>query len=189
MPPLQICGHCRARPKSNAVLSTRPTASRYDPINRSIEEERRVQVLVRDNNVDQAFQLGYWAQSAQPCPMLSRRHSGRGSAQSDWFLPHRRIADWVRADRSLHQQSGRTRRAHDEAPPENLRRLPIVRRRDGLRGHPLLFLDRQEAELEHHRRRDQRALKLGEIPTPFVSYPANLGSNVISIIYVFVVLF
>jgi hypothetical protein len=23
MPPLQICGHCRARPKSNAVLSTR----------------------------------------------------------------------------------------------------------------------------------------------------------------------
>src|ERR1019366_7414614 len=82
-----------------------------------------------------------------------------------------------RSDRSLHQQSVRTRRAHDEAPPENLRRLPIVRRRDGLRGHPLLFLDRQEAELEHHRRRDQRALKLGEIPTPFVSYPANLGSN------------
>ena len=34
-------------------LSTRPTASRYDPINRSIEEERRVRVLVRDNNVDQ----------------------------------------------------------------------------------------------------------------------------------------
>src|SRR5450830_604788 len=29
MPPLQISGHCRARPKYNAVLSTRPTASRY----------------------------------------------------------------------------------------------------------------------------------------------------------------
>jgi len=57
MPPLQICGHCRARPKSNAVLNTRPTASRYDPINRSIEEERRVQVLVRDNNVDQALKV------------------------------------------------------------------------------------------------------------------------------------
>jgi small subunit ribosomal protein S21 len=57
MPPLQICGHCRARPKSNAVLNTRPTESRYDPINRSIEEERRVQVLVRDNNVDQALKV------------------------------------------------------------------------------------------------------------------------------------
>src|ERR1035437_10124560 len=48
--------------------------------------------------------------------------------------------------------------------------------RDGLRGHPLLFLDRQEAGLEHHRRPDQRALKLGEIPTPFVSNSPNLGS-------------
>ena len=27
------------------------------PINRSIEEERRVQVLVRDNNVDQALKV------------------------------------------------------------------------------------------------------------------------------------
>ena len=27
------------------------------PINRSIEEERRVQVLVRDNNVDQALRV------------------------------------------------------------------------------------------------------------------------------------
>src|SRR5674476_956162 len=57
MPPLQFCGHCRARPKSNVVLSTRPTASRYDPINRSIEEECRVRVLVRDNNVDQALKV------------------------------------------------------------------------------------------------------------------------------------
>ena len=29
----------------------------HRPINRSIEEERRVQVLVRDNNVDQALKL------------------------------------------------------------------------------------------------------------------------------------
>ncbi len=28
-----------------------------EPINRSIEEERRVQVLVRDNNVDQALKV------------------------------------------------------------------------------------------------------------------------------------
>jgi hypothetical protein len=37
----------------------------------------------------------------------------------------------------FHQQSGRTRRAHDEASSKNLRRLPIVARCDGLRANPL----------------------------------------------------
>jgi small subunit ribosomal protein S21 len=32
-------------------------AGRVGPINRSIEEERRMQVLVRDNNVDQALKV------------------------------------------------------------------------------------------------------------------------------------
>src|SRR5258708_39567197 len=34
-----------------------PSAAAIGPINRSIEEERRVQVLVRDNNVDQALRV------------------------------------------------------------------------------------------------------------------------------------
>ena len=34
-----------------------PSAVAIGPINRSIEEERRVQVLVRDNNVDQALRV------------------------------------------------------------------------------------------------------------------------------------
>ena len=34
-----------------------PSALAIGPINRSIEEERRVQVLVRDNNVDQALRV------------------------------------------------------------------------------------------------------------------------------------
>src|ERR1700674_3530385 len=52
-----------------------------------------------------------------------------------------------------------------------------VTRRDRLRTHPLLRLDRQEAGLEHHRRTDPRPCELGAISTPFVSHPANLGSN------------
>jgi 2'-5' RNA ligase len=56
---------------------------------------------------------------------------------------------------------------------KNLRRLSLVGRRDGLRAHPLFLLDRQEARLEHHRCPDLRPIELGEIPTPFVSYPAN----------------
>ena len=34
-----------------------PGALAIGPINRSIEEERRVQVLIRDNNVDQALKV------------------------------------------------------------------------------------------------------------------------------------
>src|ERR1019366_2146048 len=59
MPPLQICGHWSLQSKTKIQCSLKypSTASRYDPINRSIEEERRVQVLVRDNNVDQAHKV------------------------------------------------------------------------------------------------------------------------------------
>src|SRR5450759_5783147 len=56
MPPLQICGHCRARPKSNAVLSTRRPHPVTTP-STARSKERRVQVLVRDNNVDQALKV------------------------------------------------------------------------------------------------------------------------------------
>jgi small subunit ribosomal protein S21 len=38
-------------------LTSVPIAGAAGPINRSIEEERRVQVLVRDNNVDQALKV------------------------------------------------------------------------------------------------------------------------------------
>jgi small subunit ribosomal protein S21 len=39
------------------VLSFRRIADAGGPINRSIEEEQHVQVLVRDNNVDQALKV------------------------------------------------------------------------------------------------------------------------------------
>jgi small subunit ribosomal protein S21 len=44
---------------SESYISVRqwPGASGIGPINRSIEEERRVQVLVRDNNIDQALRV------------------------------------------------------------------------------------------------------------------------------------
>jgi small subunit ribosomal protein S21 len=38
-------------------MASGPSASAIGPVNRSIEEERRVQVLVRDNNVDQALRV------------------------------------------------------------------------------------------------------------------------------------
>src|SRR6266581_1548076 len=78
---------------------------------------------------------------------------------------------------SLHQQPSRTRRAHDEAPSKNLRRLSLVGRCNGLRPHPLLLLDRKEAGLEHHRRSHPPPIELGQIPTSCLSHPANLGSN------------
>src|SRR5207344_2442505 len=81
-----------------------------------------------------------------------------------------------RSDGSLHQQSGRTRRTHDEASAKNLRRLSLAGRCDGLRAHPLLLLDRQEAGLEHHRRPHPRPLELGYIPTPLLTHQDNLGS-------------
>ena len=43
-------GLCLSAPVARAFLA-------IGPINRSIEEERRVQVLVRDNNVDQALKM------------------------------------------------------------------------------------------------------------------------------------
>ncbi len=46
------------RAPSHPILHIRasgPSATAGRPVNRSIEEERRVQVLVRDNNVDQAL--------------------------------------------------------------------------------------------------------------------------------------
>src|ERR1019366_5499921 len=83
-----------------------------------------------------------------------------------------------RSSRALLEQSGRTRWAHDEASPENLRRLPFSRRRDGLRHHSLVCLDRHEAGLEYHRRPDPRPIGPGEIAAAFVNGPANLGSYV-----------
>jgi small subunit ribosomal protein S21 len=38
-------------------VASGPSALAIGPINRSIEEEHRVQVLVRDNNVDQALRV------------------------------------------------------------------------------------------------------------------------------------
>jgi hypothetical protein len=61
---------------------------------------------------------------------LSYEHAGKIEAQ---------------LNRALHQQSGRTRRAHDEASSKNLRRLPIVARCDGLRANPLPSTARKQA--------------------------------------------
>ena len=38
-------------------MRQRPERLGHRPVNRSIKEERRVQVLVRDNNVDQALRV------------------------------------------------------------------------------------------------------------------------------------
>ena len=60
----------------------------------------------------------------------------------------------ARSRRALHQQRGRTRRAHDEAAHENLRRLPLAPRRHRLRDYPRVPLNRQKAGLEHYRSTD-----------------------------------
>src|SRR5262249_10320610 len=62
----------------------------------------------------------------------------------------RRSALPQQSGRALHQQSGRTRRPHDEGQAENLRRLPLHRRCNRLCGDPLLHLHRQKAGLERH---------------------------------------
>ena len=46
-----------AAPESCSSVRQRPERPGLRPLNRSIEEERRVQVLVRDNNVDQALKV------------------------------------------------------------------------------------------------------------------------------------
>ena len=46
---------CYRHPNCAYPCASGPGALAIGPINRSIEEERRVQVLVRDNNVDQAL--------------------------------------------------------------------------------------------------------------------------------------
>jgi small subunit ribosomal protein S21 len=48
---------CRRHPNCAYPRASGPGALADGPINRSIEEERRVQVLVRDNNVDQALKV------------------------------------------------------------------------------------------------------------------------------------
>ncbi len=68
----QPCAHRRARFQISTLVRTAgapwhpscaypcasgPSALAIGPINRSIEEEHRVQVLVRDNNVDQALKV------------------------------------------------------------------------------------------------------------------------------------
>ena len=53
---------------------------------------------------------------------------------------------------------------------ENPGPLSLATRRDGLRAHPLLLLDRQEAGVEHHRRPHPRPLELGYIPTPLLTH-------------------
>ena len=48
---------CLRHPNCAYPCASGPSALAVGPINRSIEEERRVQVLVRDNNVDQALKV------------------------------------------------------------------------------------------------------------------------------------
>ena len=48
---------CLRHPNCAYPFASGPSALAVGPINRSIEEERRVQVLVRDNNVDQALKV------------------------------------------------------------------------------------------------------------------------------------
>jgi small subunit ribosomal protein S21 len=47
----------RRHSKCSDPRASGPSALAGGPVNRSIEEERRVQVLVRDNNVDQALKV------------------------------------------------------------------------------------------------------------------------------------
>ena len=48
---------CHRQPDYGYPRASGPGVLAIGPINRSIEEERRVQVLVRDNNVDQALKV------------------------------------------------------------------------------------------------------------------------------------
>jgi len=50
-------GSCHRHPHCAHPCASGPGALAIGPINCSIEEERRVQVLVRDNNVDQALRV------------------------------------------------------------------------------------------------------------------------------------
>ena len=111
--------------------------------------------------------------TARPCASPNRTQSPlapRNAQTGHVALPSR-------SNGALHQQSSRARRAHDEAPAENLRRLSLGRRRDGLRAHPIPLLDRQEAGLERHRCPDLRPSELGDIPASFMSQLGNLASN------------
>ena len=83
-----------------------------------------------------------------PGPRAATHRTQSAAALAGPAKRHAALSD--RSRRALQQQRGRTRRAHDEAAHENLRRLPLARRRRRLRHHPRLPLNRQKAGLEHH---------------------------------------
>lgn len=61
----------------------------------------------------------------------------------------RRAALRLRPDRALHQQPGRARPTTGQNPDQDLRHIPLRRRRESLGTHPRLRLHRQETR--HHR--------------------------------------
>ena len=111
--------------------------------------------------------------TARPCASPNRAQSSLASGGPQ--AGHAALPS--RPGGPLHQQSGRARRPHDEVAPENLRRVPFDRRRLGLRAHPLITINRQEARLGHHRRPDRRSDIPAQIPLPPVPNQVhNLGS-------------
>ena len=110
--------------------------------------------------------------TARPCASPNRAQSSLASGGPQ--AGHAALPS--RPGGPLHQQSGRARRPHDEVAPENLRRVPFDRRRHGLRAHPLIPINRQEARLGHHRRPDRRSDIPGEFPPPVLNQVYNLGS-------------
>jgi hypothetical protein len=65
------------------------------------------------------------------------------------------------------ERDGRMMKSQDE----NLRRLPLPRRRRRLRHHPFLHFDRQKARLERHPRPHPRAAKPDRVSRPGMTSP------------------
>ncbi len=76
----------------------------------------------------------------------------------------------LRPGRAVHQQSGRTRRPHDEGQAENLRRFPLRRFGSRFRRHPLIHIDRQKAGLGHHPSPEPRPQMQARLPADRVTY-------------------
>src|SRR4051812_36582694 len=85
---------------------------------------------------------------------------------------------------ALHQQSGGARRTDDEAPTEDLRRLPLRSWCRGLRRDPLAPLDCEEARLGPAPDPDQRSQTPDCAPPAGLTVPRYLGSNDLGLVVV-----
>ena len=117
------------------LCASGPGALAIGPVNRSIEEERRVQVLVRDNNVDQALKV---LKKKMQREGVFREMKLRGHYEKPSERRVREKAEAIRRARKLARKKLQRRSAANEAPGD-----PRSPRKGRSRPRPSLLISEQ----------------------------------------------